>query len=108
MTEFILHYWIEVLFGIIVAGFGVGYRRLVEKMKAGDRKQEAIEKGIQALLRDRIIKAYNHYLEQGYCPIYGLENVEALYKQYHALGGNGTVTGLIEKLRELPTTKEGE
>ena len=30
-----------------------------------------------------------------------MENVNALYTQYHALGGNGTVTVLVETLRDL-------
>lgn len=94
------------MFGLIMAGFGVGYRRLAEKLKENGQRQQAVELGIQALLRDRIIRAYNHYMEKGYCPIYAMENVESMYKQYHALGGNGAITGLLEKLREMPTEKE--
>lgn len=64
---------------------------------------KAVDNGVLALLRDRIIERYNHYMEQGYIPIYGLENVLSMYEAYHALGGNGTVTKLIEVLRELST-----
>ena len=64
---------------------------------------DAVALGVQALLRDRIIQAYNHYQEKGCCPIYGMENVLAMYKQYHNLGGNGAITELVEKLKELPT-----
>ena len=66
-------------------------------------EQDAVKLGIQALLRDRIIQTYNHYSAKGYCPIYGLENAESMYLQYHALGGNGAITKLLEALRELPT-----
>lgn len=106
MIDFIIKYWLEMLFALITSGLSFGYKILADKIRESSKKQEAIEEGIQALLRDRIIQAYNHYIEKGYCPIYGHENVEALYSQYHALGGNGTVTKLIEKLRELPTEKE--
>lgn len=89
-----------------MAGFGIGYQRLAEKLKENGQRQQAVELGIQALLRDRIIRAYNHYMEKGYCPIYAMENIQEMYQQYHALGGNGAITGLIEKIREMPTEKE--
>lgn len=100
--EFIVKYWLEVLFGLIMAGLTLAYRKLAARV----RRQEAVELGIQALLRDRMIRAYNHYTEKGYCPIYARENVEELYQRYHDLGGNGTITGLVDKLRELPTEEE--
>lgn len=37
-----------------------------------------------------------------------MENVEAMYKQYHALGGNGTITELVERLKEMPTEPRKE
>jgi hypothetical protein len=69
-------------------------------------EQEAIKLGIQALLRDRIIQSYNHYMDKGICPIYALENINALYTQYHALGGNGTITEIVKKLKNLPTENQ--
>lgn len=106
MIDFIIRYWLEVFFALITSLLCFGYRMLAQKIKESNKKQEAIEEGIQALLRDRIIRAYNHYIEKGFLPIYAHENIEELYNQYHALGGNGTITKLIEKLRELPTDKE--
>lgn len=104
MKEWILKYWIEVLFGLIAAGLTAGYKKLDSKLK----EQDAIKLGIQALLKDRIIQSYNHYMEKGYCPINALENINTLYKQYHALGGNETVTDLVERLKDLPTEKRKE
>lgn len=106
MIDFIVKYWLEFVFAIVSSGLGWGYRTLAKRIKENNIKQMAIEEGIQALLRDRIILAYNHYMEKGFMPIYAHENVDELYNQYHALGGNGTVTKLIEKLKELPTDKE--
>lgn len=99
-------YWLEVLFGLIIAMMGWGYRILVKKFKKMQTEQIATKLGIQALLRDRIIGVYNHYSDKGFCPIYALENVLDLYKEYQALGGNGAVTKLMEDLIELPTQKE--
>lgn len=101
MPEWITKYWIQWLFGILTAGIAAVYRKITTK----SREQEAIKLGVQALLRDRIVQSYNHYTEKGYCPIYAMENVEELYEQYHALGGNGTVTELVERLKDMPTEK---
>lgn len=79
------------------------YGYIIRRIKRSDVKNKAIALGIQAILRDRIIQAYNHYHDQGYCPIYARENIENMYNQYHNLGGNGTITDLYNELRKLPT-----
>ena len=97
MKDFIVKYWLEVIFGGIVAALSVGYK----KLSARQKRQGLIENAMQALLRDRIIETYTHYREKSKCPIYALENVHALYDNYHALGGNGTVTKLVEELEDM-------
>ena len=79
----------------------VAHARAVQK--AEDRKAEAVRLGVQALLRDRLIWAHDHYMQKGCYPIYARENVEEMYTRYHALGGNGTVTSLVRELDGLPT-----
>lgn len=108
MNDFISRYWGEALFMLITGIAVAAYRRLSRKITNKATEQEAIKLGIQALLRDRIIESYNNYMDKGFFPIYARENVEALYVQYHALGGNGTVTELMEKLKELPTEVKEE
>lgn len=104
MIEFITHYWLEVVFSALLAGFGIAYRTLSKKVK----EQDAIKHGIVALLRDRIIQTYNHYMDKGYCPIYALDNIHSLYEQYQNLGGNGTVTRLMEEIEKIPTERREE
>lgn len=99
MRDFIYKYWIEFAFGSAITALGMAYKKLRKKLA----KQAALELGIQALLRDRIIQIHNYYLDKGFCPIYARENISALYQSYHELGGNGTVTDLIERLMDLPT-----
>ncbi|WP_294856445.1 hypothetical protein [uncultured Oscillibacter sp.] len=82
------------IFGLVGAG-------LIFVVRLLWRRQRATELGIQALLRDRILKAYYHYQERGTITLHGLENVDKLYEQYHNLGGNGTVTKLVHDLREM-------
>ena len=102
--DFILKYWLQVLFGAITTGLVAGYRKLYKKNKELCDKNKAMEYGMRALLRDRIIQSYNHYHEEkGYCPIYVKDAIDDMYNQYHALGGNGTITKLHEELMALPT-----
>ena len=104
MVDFIVKYWLEVAFGLIVAILTGLYRKLAKQLKEEQEKRKAADDGLQALLRDRIVQAYNHYcLEKKYCPIYAKENVDSMYNAYHRLGGNGTVTGLKDKIDALPT-----
>lgn len=104
MPEWITRYWIEFLFGIVTTGFGFAIKRFNKKIN----EQESIKMGVQALLRDRILQAYTHYMEKGFCPIYARENIQELARQYFNLGGNGVVSSLLEKLNELPTEKPKE
>jgi hypothetical protein len=103
MIEFIAQYWVGVLFGFIISilsGIGISIKLIFRQFKA-------IKLGMQAMLRDGIINQYNKYIERDYIPIYALENVTAMYEQYHALGGNGTITQLYVELKEL-SHKRGE
>ena len=100
MLETLRSYW-SIISTIIteVAAPAIGY--LYKKYKQADARQKAVELGVQALLRDRIVQSYYHYEERGWITLHGLENVNAMYREYHALGGNGTVTSLVNSIREL-------
>lgn len=102
--EFVLKYWVEFGFGILTAGLGGVY----SKIRRYTSEQYAVKLGIQALLRNEIIQIYNKCVEKEYCPIYSLENIEAMYLQYKALGGNGTITELVERVRNMPSDKKRE
>lgn len=113
--EWIAKWWLEALFGIMLAGLTAGYKLLNTKIKEAKRAEaEAMEKqkqenalikeAMQALLRDRIIQGYNHYVhEKKHCPIYALQSIRSMYNAYHALGGNGAVDKLMEDIEDLPT-----
>lgn len=70
-------------------------------LRAKKRENDALKEGVQALLRDRIIQAYNHYSDKGWIPIYAMESIEACYKSYEELGENGVIDNLMSQLREL-------
>ena len=97
--KFVINNWVAWLFTLLGALVGHLYSKITDMRK----RTTAIEDGIRALLRNDIIKSYNKCQEKGYCPIYEMENIEEMYKQYHELGGNGTITELVERIREFPT-----
>ena len=102
ITQYISTHWVEWLFVAISALLGCGYRQILKRQKEESSKTEALHDGMQALLRDRIIQAYNHYQDRGYCPIYGKENVKRMYDAYHILGGNDAATELKNKIMKMP------
>jgi len=88
---------------LIVSAFGFYIVKIRGILKKQSAEQEAIRKGMKALLRDRIVQMYNQYMPMGRMPIYARENVQSLHDEYRALGGNGVIDGLVKKLMRLPT-----
>lgn len=62
----------------------------------------AVKKGVQALLRDRLIQGYKFYAHQGFADVDDRSNLENVYVQYHALGANGVMDDLRSKFLALP------
>ena len=54
-------------------------------------------------LRNELVNRYREYETKGEMSILDKENIEAMFKQYEILGGNGTVKHLMEELLCLPT-----
>ena len=99
MEEWVKEYWVKALFGGIISAFGVSVAWAKKKFK----RQVALELGIQALLRNEIRQAYKECVNKGYCSLDDMENIQDMYDSYHDLGGNGSVTRLMEKLKEMDT-----
>lgn len=82
---------------------GIFTQFLLNRLKASEQKQIALELGVQALLRDRLIYQYEKYKTRGYAPIYAKENFENLYEQYHKLGANGVMDSIHEEFKKFPS-----
>lgn len=67
-----------------------------------EAKMSALENGLQAILRDRIIQLYSYCENRGYVAVYEEQNMSMMYKAYHELNGNGLVTSLYKKFVQLP------
>lgn len=99
---YIAENWVSWIFLMISSVIGIGYRQIAIRQKTEQKKSEAIGNGIQALLRNEIIDKHNQYIDKGYCPIYGKENIKRMYDPYHVLGGNDIATDLVKDVMELP------
>lgn len=108
MRDIIFKYGVETVCGAVVVCLGASFRCLSKKVHRQIDDQKALRDGTLALLRSELIRVYDKYVLRGHIPIYAMENVLALYSAYHALGGNGTITKLIDELKELPSKCGGE
>ena len=94
-------WWMRWLFGILAGYLIIKVKSIKDKQSAADKRQKALEEGVQALLRGELIRSYEKYHEQGYITVHGLEAANKAYAAYHELGGNGTITGLVKDMREM-------
>ena len=62
----------------------------------------AVKRGVQALLRDRLLQGYRHYIAQGWAAYDDRANLENLYVQYEALGPNSVMDQLHAQFIALP------
>lgn len=77
----------------------MGYIAWLLKQQKKDR--DANSKGTMLLLRVQLIAYHEKWTKRGYITRHGLQNFIEMYDAYHALGGNGMVTHLLEEVREL-------
>ena len=95
----------------VIFTFAVGYiiaaYRTNKAMKQAEQERinrllEAVSDGEKALIRDRVIQAYNHYAEdKGWCPHATKESLANMYKSYKKLGGNGVLENNYHAIMNL-------
>ena len=96
IIQITLSYLLPTILGAII-GF------ITTQLKKTNKKEKAIEEGVQALLRNELVRRYREYEVKGELSILDKENIEAMFKQYENLGGNGTVKQLMTELLQLRT-----
>ena len=65
MWDFILKYWLEFVFGLIVTGLSAAYAHLAKRFKAERAKNQAIENGLRGILRIQILDTYDRCVADG-------------------------------------------
>lgn len=70
--------------------------------KGFEQRLKLIERGQTLLMRSDLIRLHDVFTKRGYCPVSIKLSVREEYDGYHALGGNGIVTRLMEEIASLP------
>ena len=79
-----------------------------KKTSEVEQQSKAIMAGVQAMLRDRLLQGYRHYIEKGFADYDDRQNLENIWKQYHTLGANGVMDDMRAQFRRLPMYPGGE
>lgn len=118
MPEWIVKYWIEWAFGLVIAGLGAIVKHLGSKIKKEKEAREelarqaaaeteALKSGMRSLLRRQILADCKQAMLDGFCEETARDTITAMYEAYHGLGGNGSVTDAYEAMRALPLVPIG-
>lgn len=76
---------------------------LIQRLVSAKKQNEALKKGLQALLRANMINDWNKWSSKGYAPIYARQNFQNVWDNYHELGANGVMDDIKAKFMALPT-----
>lgn len=98
MHDAFIKWLVPFLCGGVISLGGV----LVAQFKNNKKRQDAIELGLQSLLRAEIIRQHEKWADNHFCPIYAKEALRRTYESYHNLGGNDVATGLYNEIMDLP------
>lgn len=102
MWDFIVKYWLEVLFGIVVAGLSAMYAKLSKRLQAERDKNQAIENGLRDILRLQILDTYEKCVQEDRTiSVSRKDAIDSAYHSYHALGGNGTITQVHTEIMQM-------
>lgn len=102
MWDFIVKYWLEFIFGMVVAALSASYARLAKKLKAEKAKNQAIENGLRGILRIQILDTYDRCVADGRkISVSRKDAVVSIYQSYKALGDgqdDDTIKTLYDEL----------
>ncbi len=109
MSEFFISFLLSASGIVLTALVGLSVKSLQKRENTKQKEREedrlrdiAIEQGLRAMLRDRILQACEYHGKLGYAEAKARTNMQMMYEAYHQLGGNGVVTDAYNDFRELP------
>lgn len=108
MWAFIIKYWVEFVFGLIVTGLSAAYAHLAKKFKAERAKNQAIENGLKGILRIQILDTYDKCVDAGrVISVSRKDAIGSVYRSYVALcesheDVDDTIKQLYEEIIHMP------
>lgn len=100
-VEWILRYWVDVLFGQICAGLAAGWKYLHSKIKKHTAEDVAMKDATQALLDNSMGRLFQECKNKGYTTREEARRYERMYVAYYGLDGNGAVTNEHNHFQKL-------
>ena len=88
--------------GFVVTGV-LGY--LTTKIKEYKNNDNVQSEALKCLLRSSITSKYYVYSELKTIPLYEKENLNYMYEQYKAMGGNSYISNIMVEINSLPIKK---
>ena len=84
-------------------------RKKAEAKRDAERQahNDALNEAILTLCRERLLQSYKYFKRQGGISVQDLDAMSKIYEAYHALGGNGAVSKVYERIRAM-AIKEGD
>ena len=99
MLEFILRYWVQVSFGVIISLFSY----LVKCIKRFKEHIECNKMGIKILLKRETIEYYEQLIKKENVNIDERETFNELARTYKCFDNSRLVDDLTEKISTMPT-----
>lgn len=78
-----------------------GAKKAKTNKESETQENEALKKGLQAVLRDRLYSLYSKAMANGEVSLHERDNFINIYNQYHILGANGVMDEIKEDFMEI-------
>ena len=98
MLSFIIHYWVEILFSLVVTYITYLFKRIYHYVK----DIEDLKKAACLNLKMHIIEQYEKIIEKGYLTIDEKEEIFELCKLYKDLNCSNIFLDIYNKLSDMP------
>lgn len=94
-----------VITALISSFIGAGVVAFIARVKGEWHEQtdtaRAMQEGMRCIMRKEIMNMHTVCTKRGYLSKNEHEHIMQVYNVYHALGGNGTATKMINDINEL-------
>lgn len=104
--ELLVQVVVGILIGVLTAVILDFRNEWQEQSKSRIQDDNIRRKALKEILGKFLDDMYSYYTEVGYIPLDKLHQCRRIYDCYHGLGGNGTGTAEMNRLEQLPNTKD--
>lgn len=98
MFSFILNYWLEILFSLVVAIFTYLYKKIMRYLK----KIDMLENQACLNLKFHIIERYKLFSSRGYITMEEKEEVNDLYNSLKCISCANIADEIIKNINDIP------